>query len=216
MGLDQVRDLSHRTIANILTQRPFVSLDDFLTRADPNPKEGENLALSGALRDFCSIPDALNRLKQSSWKVNQPGLFSTVTEGLPEWSLAERVAAQQNVLGASVDAHPLELFSASIATSGAVSTLEAALRIGERVTVAAVRQISRRTRTARGESMLFLVLEDREGMLDAVLFPDVYRRVRVPPGNQTPMLVTGLMEIDSKQGEPVLRVEKVEKLAVSA
>ena len=38
MGLDQVRDLTGRTIERILLNRPFTSLEDFLARVDPRPR----------------------------------------------------------------------------------------------------------------------------------------------------------------------------------
>ena len=70
------------------------------------------------------------------------------------------MAAQQELLGVSLDAHPLELVAEKIAAAGAITTVEAAGRIGQRVTVAGVRQSGHRSRTARGEPMMFLTLEE--------------------------------------------------------
>jgi DNA polymerase-3 subunit alpha len=77
------------------------------------------------------------------------------------------------------------------------------------VTVAGVRQTSHRSRTAKGESMLFLTIEDLSGTLDAILFPDAYRTAKPLLGSSAPLLLTGMMEMDVKRGEPYLRVEKV-------
>lgn len=63
MGLDQVKELTHRTIQRIMQQAPFTSLDDFLTRADPRPLEAENLARVGALDGLGRIPAILRRLQ---------------------------------------------------------------------------------------------------------------------------------------------------------
>ena len=60
--------------------------------------------------------------------------------------------------------------------------------------------------------MLFLTLEDLEGTLDVVLFPDVYKRVRAWIGGNDPMLVTGAVEVDASRGEPLLRAEKIERI----
>ena len=111
---------------------------------------------------------------QGGWRAGQMPLF-TSTENTEDWLLAQKVSAQEQVLGVSLDAHPLELCRRQIASAGAVSTLEAVGRMGQRVVVAGVRQTSRRSRTAKGEWMMFLSLEDLEGMLDVVIFPDVYR-----------------------------------------
>jgi DNA polymerase III subunit alpha len=116
------------------------------------------------------------------------------------------------VLGISLAAHPLELCAAEIAKAGAVSTVEAAGKPGQKLTVAGVRQTAHRSRTAKGESMLFLTLEDFEGTLDAVLFPDAYRRVRNWIHGNDPLLVSGVMEMDAARGEPLLRVERIERI----
>jgi DNA polymerase III alpha subunit len=44
MGLDQVKELTQRTIKRIIQFSPFVSLEDFLTRVDPRAQEADNLA----------------------------------------------------------------------------------------------------------------------------------------------------------------------------
>jgi DNA polymerase III alpha subunit len=53
MGLDQVKELTRRTIKHIITERPFHSLEDFLCRGDPRPREIENpsgRSITGFLR----------------------------------------------------------------------------------------------------------------------------------------------------------------------
>jgi len=108
--------------------------------------------------------------------------------------------------------YPLELVAEKIAQSDTITTLEAAERIGRRVMVAGVRQTTHRSRTAKGETILFLTLEDLHGMLDAILFPDAYRAAKSMVGSSTSLLVMGLMEMDSERGEPFIRVERFRKL----
>jgi DNA-directed DNA polymerase III PolC len=210
MGLEQVKELTKRTIGRIMQFAPFESLDDFLSRVDPREQEAVNLAKIGALDGFGNIPGILRRL-QSGWQAGQMSLFGWVDEG-EDWTLEQKVAAQMDILGASLDAHPLELVAEKIVQSGAITTLEAAERIGRRVMVAGVRQTSHHSRTAKSESMLFLTLEDLHGTLDAILFSDVYRAAKSLLGTSVPLLVTGVMEMDSERGEPYLRVERVVKL----
>jgi DNA polymerase-3 subunit alpha len=210
MGLEQVKELTKRTIGRIMQFAPFESLDDFLARVDPRQQEAVNLASVGALEGFGNIPSILRRL-QSGWQAGQMSLFGWVDEG-EDWILEQKVAAQVEILGASLDAHPLELVAEKITKSGAITTLEAAERIGRRVTVAGVRQTSHHSRTAKGESMLFLTLEDLHGTLDAILFPDAYRTLKSLLGSIALLLVTGIMEMDAERGEPFLRVERVMQL----
>jgi DNA-directed DNA polymerase III PolC len=207
MGLDQVKDLTRRTIERIQRGRPFTSLDDFLTRADPRPQEAESLARVGALEGLGNIPAILRRL-QSGWKAGQMSLFSWSDSDGEDWTVEEKVAAQQELLGISLEAHPLELLVDKITAARAISTLDAAERIGQRVTVAGVRQTSHRSRTAKGEPMLFLTLEDLSGMLEVVFFPNAYRQAKEIVSSSQPFLVTGTMEMDASKGEPLLRAER--------
>lgn len=209
MGLEQVKELTRRSIERIIRGTPFSSLDDFLTRVAPRVQEAENLAKVGGLEGFGSIPAILRRLQSGGWQRDQMSLFGWMDTNEEEWTLEQKVQAQIELLGASLDAHPLELAAAKIAASGAITILEAVKRVGRRVTAAGVRQTSHRSRTVKGDPMLFLTLEDLSGTLDAILFPDAYRNAKSLVGSSAPMLLTGIMEMDVERGEPYLRVERV-------
>ncbi len=210
MGLDQVRQLTRRTIEHILRQHPFLSLEDFLARVDPRPQEAENLARVGALEGLGSIPAILGRLERGGWQAGQMSLFSWREDSGEDWTVEQKVTAQKELLGSILEAHPVELVADRVAAAGAVSTLDAAGRVGQRVTVAGVRMTSRRTKTSRGELMMFLTLEDPAGMLDVVLFPEAYRRARGLLREDAVVLVTGVVEMEAARSEPYLRAERVE------
>ena len=207
MGLDQVRELTHRTIQRIIKNAPFTSLDDFLSRVDPRMQEAENLARIGAMDGLGKIPAILNRLRTGGWQRDQMSLFAWSDTSEEDWTMQQKVEAQMEILGASLEAHPLELVQEKI--TGAISTIDAVEKIGRRVTVAGVRQTSRRSRTAKGGLMMFLTLEDLQGTLAVILFPDVYRVAKSMLESNTPLLITGVMEKDAERKEPFLRAEKV-------
>lgn len=210
MGLDQIKDLTQRTMHNILRERPFRSLQDFLARADPRPQEAENLVRVGALEGLGRIPALLRELKAGDWPPGQFALFETQPQDEDDWSLAEKVASQEALLGASVAAHPLELMADKIAEAGAVTTVSAAAKAGQRVRVAGMRQTWRRfASTKRGDYLYFMSLEDLEGMLDVVIFGDVYRRCRSALSTPGPFVIEGVVEPDPARGEPVIRAERV-------
>jgi DNA polymerase-3 subunit alpha len=209
MGLGQVRELTRQTQQRILRGRPFHSLAEFLARVDPRPLEVENLVRVGALADLGAIPALLAELKATARQPGQLTLFAPNSGAGPDWSLAERVAAQQELLGASVDAHPLELVSGAIDKAGALTTVAAAARLGQVVRVAGMRQSWRRTRTAGGEAIYFMPFEDLEGMLDVVILSDAYRRNRKALQAGGPLVVEGRVELDARQGEPVIRAERI-------
>jgi DNA polymerase-3 subunit alpha len=93
-----------------------------------------------------------------------------------------------------------------------IPILDAIERIGQRVTVAGLRQTSRRSRTAKGETMLFLCMEDQTATLDVILFPDVYRQAKDAINSSVPFLVTGRIELDTTHPDPCLRAEEVQRL----
>jgi len=49
-------------------------------------------------------------------------------------------------------------------------------------------------------------------MLDVVIFPYVYRQTRHMLSTSSPLLITGMVEMDSQRSEPFLRAERVEKI----
>jgi DNA-directed DNA polymerase III PolC len=214
MGLDQVRDLTRRTQKRILLERPFQSLVDFLARADPRPQEAENLAKIGALQGFGSIPHVLETIRLGGWQGGQLPLFP-ITVGAEDWSLRQRVAAQEAILGASVDAHPLELVANQITSSGALTTLEASTQPGQRLRVAGMRQTWRRSANARGEYIYFMSLEDLEGMIDVVISADIYRHHRDALAAPGPYLIEGTVELRRDETVPYLRAERIELLHTS-
>jgi DNA polymerase III alpha subunit len=213
MGLDQVKDLTRRTQSRIVSERPFRSLRDFLARADPRQQEAENLVRLGALDGFGAIPTLLRELKAGDWQPGQFALFDSAPQDEEDWSLAQRVGAQEELLGASVAAHPLELLADKITGAGALTTVGAAARIGERVRVAGMRQTWHRfASTRRGDYIYFMALEDLEGMLNVVIFGDVFRRHRAVFSASKPFVIEGWVEFDGAQSEPVLRAERAWRL----
>jgi DNA polymerase III subunit alpha len=215
MGLNQVRELTRRTQARILQQRPFRSFLDFLARADPRPVEARNLVRAGALQSFGTIPALLRQLEQGGWRGGQLPLFDLAASAEDDWPLEQKIAAEEELLGVGVSAHPLELHAAQIALSGALTTVEAAARLGQRVRVAGMRQTWRRSQAAGGETIYFLALEDLEGVMEVVIFGEVYRRCRAALSGPGPYLVEGVVELDEEKGEPYIRAERVERLQVA-
>jgi DNA polymerase-3 subunit alpha len=213
MGLDQVRELTHRTQNRIIKQRPFSSLADFLAKVDPRPVEAENLARIGALQSFGTIPNLLNQLEHGGWQAGQLPLFSLEESQVEDWSLKQKVAAQEEVLGTGVIAHPLELVKEQIAAAGAITTIEAVTRLDQQVRVAGVRQIWRRSLTTRGEAIYFMSVEDLEGMLEVVITSEVYRRSKAALSTPGPYIIEGKVELNNQRGEPFIRAERIWRLS---
>jgi DNA-directed DNA polymerase III PolC len=212
MGLDQVHSLTRKTIDRILSGRPFHSLFDFLTRVDPRPMEAENLIKVGALRGFGTIPALLNQIAEGKWRYLQPSLFDYEPEAqeFNDWNLAQKVAAQQSILGASLDAHPLELLDPQYLTSLAtINTTQALEKIGEHARVIGIRQTLQRMQSSEGAAFYALEIEDLEGVLTVLIPRDLYNRTRNILFSRKPLVVEGQMEFEPKLGEAVLLAHRV-------
>lgn len=215
MGLNQVRDLTRKTQRRILAERPFRSLEDFLTRVDPRPQEIENLVRIGGLAGFGTIPDLLARVGAGGWRHGQPFLFDLPGDQHAEedWPLARRIEAQQSILGAAVDAHPLELLPVgAVAGSGAEPISEAVLRVGEDVRVLGMRQTLQRFFSA-GEARYVLELEDLTGVVPVVLNREQHRRYRPLLQGREAIVVSGRIELDPTWHEAILVPRRLDMLA---
>jgi len=213
MGLEQVRDLTQKTIGAILRNRPFQSLEDFLLRVDPQRKQAGNLIMVGALDGIITIPEGLRRIEHKR-PPGQMQLFGA-PEIADDWDETERQQAQQDLLGVSLGISPLEQIADEIQASGAITTLEAQDRIDEKVTLAGMRQTWQRLRTkTSGQMMCFLNLEDLEGsiqvMVPSVLYAKVYNDLR----EIGPFLVEGVVKHDPDRHQTHVVAEKIQLVKV--
>jgi DNA polymerase-3 subunit alpha len=202
MGLNQVKDLTQKTIRNILNNRPFSSLEDFLVTVDPQKKEVKNLLSIGAFSDITTITSGLEKIKHQLIP-GQMQLFplKDIAEGWHKEDIAE---AQSEILGVSLSITPLEQIADQIDSLGAISTLEAQNYLGEKVRIVGMRQTWRRIRTRSNQMMCFFNIEDFEGSIQVVIPSQLYRKVRdilVKPG---PFLVEGIIDHDSERNKTQL------------
>jgi DNA-directed DNA polymerase III PolC len=210
MGLNQVRELTRRTQTRIIKNQPFQSMEDFLMRVDPRPKEAEYLARIGALDGFGSIPDLLHRIDQGGWAFGQPPLMVVeYRTNQPDWELSKRVDAQRVILGASLDAHPLDLVSDQICQIGAVTSNEALKHPEENITLVGIRQTTQRFFTHDGDPFYILELEDSEGVLPVIMSSSFYRQHRKLMSSTQPFAVEGKMILSATTGEPVLQAQRI-------
>jgi DNA polymerase III alpha subunit len=213
MGLNQVRELTKRTQAHIMRNRPFLSMEDFLIRVDPRPNEVENLVKVGALSGFGSIPDLLRRIEQRGWSYGQPPLLAVdFKTNQPDWDLRKRAEAQYAILGVSLDAHPLELLSNPLTDLGIVSSLEALIHPDEELIVAGIKLTTQRFYAHEGEPFYILELEDMEGVLPVMMSPSFYRQNRNLISSTVPFAVQGIIAELPTTGEPVLRANKIDTI----
>jgi DNA polymerase III alpha subunit len=194
-----------RIVAGCAT-RPFRTLADFVDRVHLTLPELESLVLAGALDFAGRTrPSLLLEARLGASPARQPHAIaraaalvapdgvdlapepvSPVTApDLPEFDPAERVRGECRATGLWFSAHPLDVFVGPHARgthrsgtegSGTVPAAEIPTHAGRRVAVAGMPCAYRRIETKSGGTMLFLTLADRSGLVECVLFPDVFHR----------------------------------------
>jgi len=213
MGLGQVRDLTQRTLRNIIQNRPYHSLEDFLLRVDPQRKEAQHLLMVGALDGLVTIPEGLQRIEHKR-PPGQMQLFGA-PEASADWDEARRLQAQRELLGVTLGMSPLEQIADEIQSCGAITTLEAEDHSGEKVTLAGMRQTLRRTHSRSSNQMMaYLTLEDLEGSLQVLVPPRLYLAAYEDLREAGPFLIEGLIENDPERHQIRMIAEKVRLIRI--
>ena len=187
LGLQSIHGLGAEQIELLLQERrraPFRSLAGLLRRtALPRPVV-ESLLLAGALDHLHPSGDR----RQLLWELAEayraatgppPLALPARDEGmtLPPMTAAERLATEFAVTGLSARRHPTDLRHKLFARAGALPVAQlSTLQDGQRVTVGGMVVARQRPPTAHG--ICFLALEDSSGLLNVVVYPDVYAQHR--------------------------------------
>jgi error-prone DNA polymerase len=184
LGLRMVRGLNEAAGRRVAAARGqgYASVGELARRARIPRHELTRLALAGALASLCGSR------RQALWEIQALGpldeddlFFGMPMDGtqveLPPMSVAERVEADFETVGLSLEKHPLELLRPALRKMGAVSA-EGLKKVasGRRVAVGGMLITRQRPPTAKG--MCFISLEDETGIANLVVPPDVYERCR--------------------------------------
>jgi len=188
LGMQSIHGLGAKQIELLLQERrraPFRSLAELLRRiALPRPAV-ESMLLAGALDYLHPTGDR----RQLLWELAEayhtasgptPLALPTRTEQvtLPPMTDAECLETEFAVTGFNASRHPTDLHRKFFARSGALPVAQLSnLRDGQRVTVGGMVVARQHPPTARG--ICFLALEDISGLLNVVVYPDVYAQYRV-------------------------------------
>ncbi len=226
-GLAQVRGLSDCTRAAILSERArgaFADVEEFLARTRASLPEAEALILCGALDDVGPgpRPARLWRLHCRTRKGPDRGEEVSMRLALPpreesgawrEYDRETRVRHELETLEIAITAHPVEVIRERLAREGALPIAPPAARLVREGagSVLGLLAAARRVRTKRGESMLFLTLEDESGLAECTLFPPVYARFGTIVRGGWLLHATGTVE--APFGAPTLTVDRLVSVA---
>ena len=211
-GLGAVKNLGQGAVEAISKAReaegPFTSIYQFCERVDLsaiNRRMLESLIKAGAMDSLEGTRSqkmaALDSAMESAQRVQrdrecgQVGLFGELLAGephamplpnVPDWTEKDKLAGEKELLGFWVTGHPLDRYSDKIAelTTHDSSKLEG-LNKGVEVTLCGVLSGVTRKRNKEGKPWAAMVLEDRVGSVEALLFTTNYERLQPHGGRRS-------------------------------
>src|SRR5699024_5915337 len=131
------------------------------------------------------------------------------------FDLLEKLSFEKELLGLYVSDHPLEVNRRRLRANGIMDwRYFYQNRQVKNIPFATVIQKIKQIRTKRGDSMAFIEFSDENLEVDGVIFPDLYREVKLVLNEQMFCLVKGKKEL--RNGKEQLIVEQIEPLDLSA
>jgi DNA polymerase III subunit alpha len=218
-GLAAIKNVGETAITSMVAYKPFTSLFDFCERVDlrtVNKRVVESLIKAGAFDSidtdrallYANVDRAMDwgQRKQREKEVGQGGLFGAMSGGGGEkmtldpadpWPEGLKLKHEKETLGFYITGHPLRKFENEVrtygnATTGALSEKPSGFDIAIGGLVSAARFM----RTKKGDPMAVIQLEDWEGIVEVLIFPDTYAKTQRLLEIDAPILVKGKLDND--------------------
>ena len=233
-GLGAVKNLGQSAVEAIGRAREelktFRSLDQFCEKVDMgavNHRMLESLIRAGAMDSLAGTRsqkiaalDSAMESGQRAWRdreSGQGGLFGEVMEehpdaplpNVPDFTDKEKLAGEKEMLGFWVTGHPLDRYEEKIAelSTHDTSTLEG-LNKGVEVKLCGVLTGITRKRNREGKPWAVMMLEDRSGSVEALVFATSYERLAPEVMEDQVVLVTALA-LPEENGPPKISVQNI-------
>ena len=113
------------------------------------------------------------------------------------WTDGEKLAFEKEALGLYLSGHPIDRFRGDLERAG-VRRIDGLTESASSVRVAGIISQCRRLRTKKGEPMAVITLEDRAGRIEAVVFPDAFRKHGEVLDVDRLVVVTGKLDVDDE------------------
>jgi DNA polymerase-3 subunit alpha len=219
-GLAAIKNVGEGAIASIAAQKPFRSLYDFSERVDlraVNKRVVESLVKAGAFDAITTARATLynnidramdwGQRKQKEKEIGQGGLFGLLendgsedADPMPageEWPEGLKLKHEKETLGFYITGHPLRKYAVEVKTYGNATTGSLSEKdSGSEVSVGGIVSALRLARTKKGDAMGVVMLEDWEGVVEVVIFPEAFARTQKLLETDAPVIVRGKLDSD--------------------
>ncbi len=232
-GLTTIKNFGEQIAEAIVTERKqngqFKSLEDFLTRIQDknlNKRALEALIKAGALDRFESRSKMLTNLdllltyhKESSIVTQgQATLFGPssqlATLQLQDSSplpLTQKYRWEKELLGLYVSGHPLDAFKDLLNGKNDIQRAKK-INLNRKTVLAGVVESVKTILTKKGEKMAFVKISDKNDSIEAVVFPETYKKYSTLLEENKILLLKG--KINKRDDEISLMLEAVKELRV--
>jgi DNA polymerase III subunit alpha len=238
-GLAAIKNVGETAIISIVANKPFKSLFDFCERVDlrtVNKRVLESLIKAGAMDSidsdrallYANVDRAMDwgQRKQREREVGQGGLFGMMLGGADEkhvldptdpWPEGLQLKHEKETLGFYITGHPLRKYAAEVKTYGnATTSVLSEKPSGFEVSIGGLVSAIRVMRTKKGDLMAIVQLEDWEGIVEVLIFPDTYAKTQRLLDADAPIFVRGKLDRDDSASKilatdifPMERVKEV-------
>ena len=220
-GFSSLKGLRRDFVKELIDERkengPYTSFDNFLIRNDNKWLKQEWLAPLIQIGAFDEIEsnrrDLMKKLEGSIANVLISGgsmdMLATLElkeSKLPDYTLDEKLAFEEEFLGAYVSGHPANQYK-SIKVVKQASNIAQSM-IGKHQSFIVYLKKIREIRTKKGETMAFLEVSDETGDLSLTVFPTLYRQLYHQIKENQVYWVKGKVEESQYNQERQLLVEQ--------
>lgn len=236
-AVKNVGEAAIESVIAMRSESNFTSFMDFLTRVDlrkVNRRVIESLIKCGAFdslgQNRCQLMEALDaamdeaQRKQKESQSNQVSFFDDLAgEGesgdscasgfkipdLPEWDSKKLLATEKETLGFYISGHPLHGFEDKLRfVTNTDSAVIKSKRDKEIITIAGVVSALSERLTRKKETMCNIVLEDLQGSVDILFWPDVYKKFHELLHADEPVVLQGTIDVQgsSETGDENFKV----------
>jgi DNA polymerase-3 subunit alpha len=217
-GLAAIKNVGETAITSIVAGKPFKSLFDFCERVDlraVNKRVVESLIKAGAFDSlgqdrallYANVDRGMDwgQRKQREKEVGQGGLFGMFAgadeehrlDPAEKWPEGLKLKHEKETLGFYITGHPLRKYANEVKTYGNATTgVLAEKQSGMEVAIGGLVSALRVMRTKKGDLMGVVLLEDWEGIVEVLVFPEAYAKVQKLLEPDAPIFVKGKLDND--------------------
>ncbi len=221
LALQDVHGISDAEIRSILearVDRPFADVGDLLRRTAVSKPVVEAIAHAGGFdavdqgsrrdRLYAAMTTAPQRRgDQLAFDLHAAPTPSVSAEpfSLPEYTDAERVRAELEVLGLDASRHLVSFYEPLLADLGVIRSKDLhRCRADRRVMVAGVKVASQTPAIRSGQRIIFLTLDDATGPVEVVVFESVQPEVVKTVFHSFVLAVVGTVRRTGKRGASII------------